>query len=1524
MIARTHPFLKVPLLLLLLLCCGGGAAWSQVSNYSFASSSGSYTPIPPISITPFAKATGTTSSSSLDDVSFSVSLPFTFNFGNAAFTTINVSTNGSIGFGSNNGTASTALNDNTQGGGVIAAFNADLRGVFATTANTVSGNDTLTGLNSVGNLEVGQLIVGPGIKAGATIVAIGTNLIKMSDTATATSSSAVGITVLSGALTASTSGTAPNRVFTIQWSGFQFLGVSDFNVDFQVQLAEGGGVAAAQTVTVVYGNSVNLSTTSGVQVGLRSNAGSFNFLAMKSSSSWTAPTVGTNNLDNIALSSTNMPAVGQTYVFTPPPACSGAPTPGTLSASANPLCAGTNGFLTLNGFSTGTGISLQWSSSMDNVNFTPVNTNEYNRLQIKGDAVPVFYKVAVTCAYSSTVSSPTLTLATSGAPTRANLPYRNSFETWTSSCYPNDRPGSSVLVDQSNLPNQAWRRDDQGSTISWNFPTLGAYSPTSSVGANSARFHSTQAVWGLSGNLDIYLNFSAVGTKQINFDFINTTGADTLFLEMSIDSGRNFTRLGTITTAASWTTRTFTTNAVSNVAILRWRALSYGSTSDIGLDNIYVTTCFIPTNLGATSITATSANLGYTVGGTPIAYQIQWSTGNSFALGTGTNVFTPNNPYNLTGLTGNTQYSYFVRQICAAGDTSEWSPRFTFTTACGLYGLPYTENFASYLPNVCWTEATGALNTGSVLTGTTSNWGAANYMNRAAVNQAARLNMFSNTQREWLISSSINLGTPTATTNFALEFNAGFVNLATSTPTAMGNDDTLAVVISTDNGATWSRSNIVRLFTASNTPVGGAAGDQRFVVPLEGYSGTIRIGFYGSEGNTDDAPDYEVFIDDIRVSTCTKPVVALGNDTTLCPGIALTLNAGNTGSTYLWSNNATTQTTSVNAAGTYGVLVTTAAGCLGRDSIVTTMGVTPVVNLGNDTSFCPGASVILNAGNAGATFLWNTTASTQNITVNTAGTYSVLVTNAQKCFARDTVVIAAAVNPVVNLGNDTTICPGSTITLDAGNPGSTYLYSTSATTRTINVTTANTYWVRVTNATKCISSDTINIYQSTNPVVNLGNDTLICPGNPLTLNAGNFGASYLYNTGATTQTISVSTPGTYSVRVTNGTNCVGRDTIVVTMGVNPVVNFGNDTVLCPGVTKTLNAGNPGATYAYNTGATTQSITVSTAGTYSVLVTNAQKCMGRDTINIFYDVNPVVNLGVDTTICPGGTITLNAGNPGSTYLYNTGATTRTINVTTGGTYSVRVTNVNKCIGRDTIVIAQGGNPIVNLGNDTAACDGVAITLDAGNPGSTYLYNTGANTQTLSVTPGGTYWVVVTNAQKCIGRDTIVVSITPKASVSLINQTKTASTVNFNSDAANTTTYNWSFGDGATSNIPAPSHTYAANGNYTVRLIVTNECGSDTAISGVVISGVGVGTVSAAPAELKLYPNPTQGLVTLENKSNLQVQSLTILNSIGSVVMQRDNVDNRKEILDLSSLPAGTYMIRIHTNNGVFLHRLQLMN
>jgi uncharacterized delta-60 repeat protein len=340
------------------------------------------------------------------------------------------------------------------------------------------------------------------------------------------------------------------------------------------------------------------------------------------------------------------------------------------------------------------------------------------------------------------------------------------------------------------------------------------------------------------------------------------------------------------------------------------------------------------------------------------------------------------------------------------------------------------------------------------------------------------------------------------------------------------------------------------------------------------------------------------------------------------------------------------------------------------------------------------------------------------------------------------------------LGNDQSICQGSSITLNAGNPGSIYLWSTGATTQTINVTDSGNYAVKVTNSLGAVT-DTIHIAYYPNPVVNLGNDTTFCSGNMLTLNAGNSGSTYLWNTSATTQTIGVTTSGIYSVSVTDVHQCVGKDTVQVTVSTSPViVNLGSDTSFCAGNTLTLNAGNAGSSYLWNNTASSQTIDVTTSGTYAVTVTDQSQCKGSDTINITVNPLPVVNLGNDTTFCAGNI--LDAQNAGMSFLWNTNATTQTIAVTNSGTYSVRVTDANQCSSSDTIQVITNPLPVVNLGNDTFAGNGNIITLDAGNAGDTYLWNTGATSQTINVINSGTYSVVVTNQNGCSSTDSIVIT------------------------------------------------------------------------------------------------------------------------------------------------------------------------
>ncbi|MBL7726581.1 MAG: gliding motility-associated C-terminal domain-containing protein, partial [Dinghuibacter sp.] len=536
------------------------------------------------------------------------------------------------------------------------------------------------------------------------------------------------------------------------------------------------------------------------------------------------------------------------------------------------------------------------------------------------------------------------------------------------------------------------------------------------------------------------------------------------------------------------------------------------------------------------------------------------------------------------------------------------------------------------------------------------------------------------------------------------------------------------------------------------------------------FPGTYHVAVEDYCGNT--------YRDTITINVAPNVPFDLGADLVRCNDDTLTITAppGFTG--YTWAANynisaVTGQSVRVWPAvdTVYTVVAEKAFGCLVFDTVRVRVYRSPIIQLGNDTSFCAGGSITLNAGTGFAGYTWSTGAATQTITVTTPGTYWVEGTTAQGCRSRDSLlVLNVFANPVVNLGADTSLCQGSNLLLNAGNPGASYLWQNGATIQTQTVNSAGLYWVQVTATNGCTARDSMVVLAVLpNPVINLGNDTSFCAGTNILLNAGTGFASYIWSTGATTQTINVNTAGTYWVEGTTAQGCKARDTMnVLNVFALPVVNLGVDTSFCQGYTHVLNAGNPGANYLWQNGATTPTISVTTPGLYWVQVTNANGCSRRDSmrvLNVF--AAPVVNLGNDTSFCAGGSITLNAGNPGSNYLWQNGATTQTITTSAAGLYWVAVTNGNNCTTRDSMrVLAVHPLPNINLGGDTVLCNGNAVTLDPGPGYAAYLWQNGATTQTISVSAVGTYWVRVTTANGCTGSDTIRVvrtGITPSGFV-----------------------------------------------------------------------------------------------------------------------------------------------------------------
>ncbi|MFN0275074.1 MAG: T9SS type A sorting domain-containing protein, partial [Chitinophagales bacterium] len=294
--------------------------------------------------------------------------------------------------------------------------------------------------------------------------------------------------------------------------------------------------------------------------------------------------------------------------------------------------------------------------------------------------------------------------------------------------------------------------------------------------------------------------------------------------------------------------------------------------------------------------------------------------------------------------------------------------------------------------------------------------------------------------------------------------------------------------------------------------------------------------------------------------------------------------------------------------------------------------ISPVLELGSDIETCTGETVLLDAANEGATYNWNTGDETQTIDVTESGTYSVLVSYASGCSVYDEITVTFYEIPVVELGADFSFCEEETIMLDAGNPGSMYSWSTGETTQTIFVSEAGEYAVLVTGAGGCVAFDFVTITVEANPIVELGDDFILCDGETAMLDAENTGADFLWNTGVSTQTIEIVEPGIYSVIVTDPlTGCNSNDEIEVIEGILPEVyiTINHDDTVCLQESAFPLSGNPvGGTFSGG-GITGNIFTPSAAGVGSHPViytfTDANGCTNADTVVFVVEVcNEMVN------------------------------------------------------------------------------------------------------------------------------------------------------------------------------------------------------------------------------------------------------------------------------------------------------------
>ena len=420
-----------------------------------------------------------------------------------------------------------------------------------------------------------------------------------------------------------------------------------------------------------------------------------------------------------------------------------------------------------------------------------------------------------------------------------------------------------------------------------------------------------------------------------------------------------------------------------------------------------------------------------------------------------------------------------------------------------------------------------------------------------------------------------------------------------------------------------------------------------------------------------------------------QPNLSLGPDYDVCePGLAQASIPPNY-ATYLWSTGDTTSVAQFSSPGSVWVTVTDQFGCEDGDTLF--VGVDSFsIDLGADTTLCPGDLISLDPGPGGATYLWGHGPTSQTIMAGPGQAYSVSVINANNCLRQDSITLSAFPTPTISLGNDTLLCAGNTVTLDAGPGFVSYQWSNGDSASQTSVSIPNTYTILATDANGCQASDTIMVgVDSLN--IDLGNDTLLCQGNTVTLQATPGLASYTWSNGDSAFSTTVTGPANFSLVATDSNGCVGVDTIFVGMD-SFSVDLGPDSTLCPGDSLVLDAGSGGTSYSWAHGPTLQTIFGVGGQSYAVTVVNGNNCVGQDTIQLGAFPAPAVNLGNDTMLCPGDSLTLQA-NPGFPfYQWSTGGTSSSITVSGANTYSVTVTDSNNCHGSDDLVIGAAPVPV----------------------------------------------------------------------------------------------------------------------------------------------------------------------------------------------------------------------------------------